>query len=143
MIVAVQFGLELFDPGADAGGFGEIQRCPFDAGDFTRGNQFVVRRSVAAGGQPQFVVEHISGSGEIEVNVTCQIDRRGLVGCSPVINPEFVAIRKRVSHRDREIPRITFLSIPAQIAELDTRLCWPGNRGFASQTTWANPLRPP
>ena len=47
-----------------------------------------------------------------------EIDRRGFVGGSPIVEPEFVIIGQGVSNQDREVAGITFLTVFAKVGEL-------------------------
>ncbi len=121
VVIAAWFWLELIDARADACRRRKIQRRAFHTGDFAGGNQLVVRRRIAVRGEPQFVVENVAGASEIKIGVIGQIDRRGLVGGGFVVEAQFVVVRERIRHLDREIAGITFLAILAQVGELDGR----------------------
>ena len=86
MVVAGRLQTRLIESRPQRCRFGEVQRSAFDALYFPGRNQSFVRRCVVVCGEPQLVTENIPETGEVEITVVCQIDRRGLVGVGLVIN---------------------------------------------------------
>src|SRR5437773_1013673 len=64
------------------------------------------------------MVQHVAGTGQIEIGMVGEIDRRSLVGGRFIINSEPIVIGERVGHVHGKVTGVTFLAVFAQIGEL-------------------------
>ena len=65
------------------------------------------------------VVAHFAFSGQIEVGVICQVDRRRFVGCSGVVDANGVIVSKRVSDGCVDGAGEAFFAVRTGVTELD------------------------
>src|SRR3954463_1271797 len=117
VIIAAELGFKLFNSRTESHWLGEIQRGSFYCRDLTCRNEIIIGERVVVRSKPEFVIENVSRSSQIEIGVICQIDGGGLIGRRLVIDAEFVFVRQRISYRHFEISRITFLAIFAFVTQ--------------------------
>ena len=123
MIVAkagFQLRVVIVDPRTDRRRLTEIHRRSGDIPQLACRDEGGVDGGELVGIDHQKLVKDIplTGSRKVEVRVVRQIDDRRLVGGGLVIDPEFVLVRQRVDHGDRQIAGIPFFSVLAEIRQL-------------------------
>src|SRR4029453_17181290 len=91
----------------------EGERGALHRREFPGRNQRVVYRRVAVCVDKQFVAEDVPGAvtGQIEVAVLRQVDRRGLVGRGLVVHDQRVRVRERVGDAPLQRSWIPFLAV--------------------------------
>jgi integrase len=109
----------LVNAGTDHYGFGEIHRSVLHGTKFTRGNESFVQRRETVSVDCEFVPKNIAPafSGQIEVSVLREVNRRGLVGRGFVVKNELILIGERIGYLDIHISRVSFLAIFAEVGE--------------------------
>ena len=106
------------DARADRGRLPEIERRAFDRRELAGGNQRRVHRREAIRVERELVLQDVagSGSGEIEVAVLREVDRRRLVGGGVVVDDQLVGRRQRVGDAGVEVAGIAFVAVGADDA---------------------------
>ncbi len=104
---------KLGDPGADLHRLGEIHHRILDRLDLAGGYPAAIDRGVVIRGDHQLVVENRSaaGTGQVEVGVMGQVDRRGLVGLGPIADDQLVGVGELVDDPDVKVAGIALLPI--------------------------------
>ena len=106
------------DSRADCRRLAEVERRTGNRRQFSGWDQRVVDRRVPVRIQHQLMAEDVAGrlTGEIEVTVLRQVDRRRLVGRGAILDDQLVGVGQRVGDTDAQVARVAFFAVGARPA---------------------------
>ena len=120
MVIAVcpdQLLVAHADASADSHRLTEIEGCTHYVSNAFR-NQASVDGAILACADDQLMIQGAARTGKVKVVVMCEVDYRGLVAGSAVINAPLVAGRERVAHLNAHLARIALFAMLADITKL-------------------------